>query len=775
MEEVYEIDEITFGILSAEEVIKMSVCKIDNPKLCNSNIDKSGAYGTVYDPRLGTIENGVLCSTCSRTVWECPGHWGHIVLNEPVIHPLYYKQVISFIRCFCTKCYKLLITENQIQINNLNRLYGVKRFNKILDRLEKIEMCTHCSHPQPQIKHTMSDNTISMVYKDKDKKKVSVTLQVDDIKKIFDNISIEDVELLGFNPELMHPKNLIITVFPVIPICARPWIISAENMCDDDLTIQYVEIIKANNHLEQTDGVPIADTKKQKHLQCVKFRISTLYNNSRGKAKHSTNGRAIKGIKERLTGKDGLIRTHLMGKRCEMTARTVIGPDPTLKMGQIAVPPQIARNLIIPVRVTQFNYDFLTKLLEEGKINYVLKDNGQTRINLENALFFKGTRINHGDIIIRIDPITNKENEILVTNGKDLLQKGDKLKRNGDYIMDIKYPEKRSYKLNIGDICERQMYDGCIVLLNRQPTLHEGSMMAQEVVIREGKTIRINLSITKSFNADFDGDEMNLHLPSSLEAEAELRELSASKHKIISAQNSTNIMCIVQDSLLGAYLMTNGIQTVRKDQFYNIAVTLGISIDKILSKIQYIRRIYKEKGKKVQSFHGKGLISLALPDDFIYEKRNDIDPNEPIVKIYRGVLYEGTLNKSILGSVHNSIIQIINKEYGSYTASEFIDHIQFITNNWLLITGFSIGLKDCMVQGHDKKQEINDIIEKCYIEADNIKNTTVNKNIREIRITSALNNSRDFGLKIAKDALDPNNNFLKTVKSGSKGKKNKFM
>jgi hypothetical protein len=194
----------------------------------------------------------------------------------------------------------------------------------------------------------------------------------------------------------------------------------------------------------------------------------TITHNS-GKAKHSTNNRPIKGIKERLTGKEGLIRSNLSGKRCEMTARTVIGPDPTLKMGQICVPPQIASNLTYPVPVNNFNYDFLSQLVNEGKINYVLKDNGKTRINLENALYSKGTRINHGDIIMRKDK-NGKDVEILVTNGKDVLMKGDRLKRNGEWVKDIKYPEKRTYKLNIGDICERQMYDGAIVLLNRQPT-----------------------------------------------------------------------------------------------------------------------------------------------------------------------------------------------------------------------------------------------------------------------------------------------------------------
>ena len=307
-----EIEKITFGVYSAEEIKKLAVCEINSPKLCN--LDKDSSYGTVYDPRLGTIENGKICVQCGQTVWGCPGHFGYIPLNENLIHPLYYKQVVSLIRCFCIKCHRLLITEDQITLNNLHKLKGIKRFTRILEKLEKIDMCTHCSHPQPDIKHTISDNLISMVYKDKIKGKISIVLQVDEIKKIFDNVSIEDVKLLGFNPDLMQPKNLILTVFPVIPTCCRPFVCSENNICDDDLTIQLVEIIKANNHLQQQDGVQISDTKKQKHLQSLKFRIATFYNNSSGRAKHSTNGRAIKGIKERLTGKEGLLRSNLLGK-----------------------------------------------------------------------------------------------------------------------------------------------------------------------------------------------------------------------------------------------------------------------------------------------------------------------------------------------------------------------------------------------------------------------------------------------------------------------------
>ena len=130
-----EIEQITFGILSADEIIAMSVCEINSPKLCNT--DKS-AYNTVYDPRLGTIDNAVTCQTCDEGLWKCPGHFGYIRLNEPILHPLYYKQVVQFIRCFCIKCNKLLITEDQIILNNLNRFKGVKRLKKSLRKLRRL-------------------------------------------------------------------------------------------------------------------------------------------------------------------------------------------------------------------------------------------------------------------------------------------------------------------------------------------------------------------------------------------------------------------------------------------------------------------------------------------------------------------------------------------------------------------------------------------------------------------------------------------------------------
>jgi DNA-directed RNA polymerase beta' subunit len=634
--------------------------------------------------------------------------------------------------------------------------------------LKKTDVCFSCGSVQPKITHCVQDGTIKTTYK-QNQETIEIPLSVQEIQTIFDSVSDEDVESLGFNPKLVHPRNLILTHLLVLPPCARPIVITESNISDDDLTNQYIEIIKVNAKLivpeENSD-----DVKKQKNIQTLKFRIATLFDNRQGKAKHSTNGKAIKGIVDRITGKEGQIRNNLMGKRCEQTARTVIGPEPTLRMGQLGVPYEIAANLTIPECVTPFNKDLLWSLVESGKANFVIKKGKKNRINLKFALYTPGTELLYQDIVIRTLP-SDETQEMMFIEQKDLkLQPGDQIRRNGSLLPDVLFPKRKHFELEIGDTVERQLQNKDIVLLNRQPTLHKGSMMAKEIVILPCKTFRFNLACTKSFNADFDGDEMNLHVPQGPEARAEMRFLSATKFNLITPQTSKPNIQIVQDSLLGAYMMTQSdAKKLTKDQFFNI-VKFAIQPDGdplpvkyILERCQSIRRVFKNKGKKAQCFSGKGLVSMILPPDFNYENKNDADPTEPVVRIFQGVMYEGALNKSDLG---NLLLHHIYKEYGCDVASTFIDNIQFITNKWFIQAGFTVGIKDCIAT---KSEEIQDVIEKCFLEAKGVEETTYHEGIKEIRVTAALSKARDVGLRISKNALDKDNNFKKTVGAGSKG------
>lgn len=818
----YEVNSINFSISSGEEIQKNSVAHITSTRLAPEKTDKTnvitsikkalngtdksdegsvGMYGTVYDPRMGTIENGKLCETCGGGVWDCPGHFGHINLNVAIPHPLYHKQILSFLKCFCQSpdCSRLLLLKEQIMLNGLNRFRGNRRFENILEKLEKVDVCSHCSSPQPDIKYTPTDGNFTMVHKKKSEK-FAIVLSIDEIKKTFDNVLDEDIELLGFDPKLVRPSSFIMTVFPVIPPCARPPVISDGIMSDDDLTNQIIEIIKANNHL--TEDGPVNETKIQKYSQSLRFRVLTFYNNSAGRAKHTTNGRPIKGLKERISGKEGQIRSAMMGKRVDFSGRTVIGADPTLRMGELGIPKEMCKILTIPVKVFKGNREEMEKLVNDGKVTHVIRknpDGKNIRFNVSRYINFKGTPLKHGDVIIRSKSVTRKTStggsetvqtkERIVYNGKEILQIGDDIERNGRLLEDkdgnllkIEYPCKRTYKLMVGDIVERQIEKGDYVLLNRQPTLHRGSMQAMKIVPMNHKTLRFNLAITAPFNADFDGDEMNIHVPQSLEAQAELKMISAAKHHMISAQASKPNMRIVQDSLLGAHRMTlSSARPMTKAQFMDVSMAIRQdSIQEnqftqtIINRLNHVKNILKEKGKPLKCFNGRALVSLILPNDFNYVVKNNGDPNEDTVKIYRGVMYEGALNKTVLGSTHQSVIQLLRKEYSPDVAAEFIDNIQFLTNKWLMIYGYSIGLDDCMpARGttdiNGDPEEITNIIQKCFMEAEGIQKTTTHEGIREVRTMAVLSKAKDVGLRMASESLHPDNKFVGTVKAGSKG------
>lgn len=761
MNHLEEIDFVNFGIFSSDEIERFSVAEITTPKLIG--------HGSVYDERLGASpENGGKnCATCDLDCNMCPGHFGHINLNEPIIHPKYYKLVLAFLKCFCFKCNAMMILKDKIVLEGFLKYKRMSRFNKIVESLKKTDYCPACKAVHPKLCLSIADSSFKAVYK-KEKEMIDIPISTEDIIKIFESVTDEQVDLLGFDPRLVKPMNLVITRLLVLPPCARPIVVSGDgNLSDDDLTNQYIEIIKANNRLLNPDEND-DQSKRIKNIQTIKFRICTLFDNSQKKAKHTQNGKVFKGIKERISGKEGQLRLNNMGKRCEQTARTVIGPEPTLRMGQVAVPREIASNLTIPETVNHLNKEWLMSLILSGKANAVIRRGKINRIILALALYTRGTELLFNDIINR------RGQKLHYVGQKDFfLQQGDVVERNG-VMIPVAFPTKKEFTIHEGDVVERQLMDGDFVLLNRQPTLHRGSMMAKQVVIKDCKTFRFNLASTKSFNADFDGDEMNIHVPQTLEARIELAELSATKHNLMTSQSSKPNIQIVQDSLLAVFRMTSSACSAKMEKYHFFSIAMkaiqtngeNVSSAFILARIQHIRKVLRSKGKKTQAFTGKGLFSLALPLDFNYENKNDADPLEPIVKIYRGVLYEGAINKSDVGGSFNSIIQLLYKEYGKDITATFIDNIQFLSNAWLTFAGFSVGVKDCLAS---KTDEINSVLEKCFLEAKGIEETTYHEGIKEARVNGALSKARDIGLRIAKNALDPANNFLATVNSGSKG------
>ncbi|ASZ85077.1 097L [Cherax quadricarinatus iridovirus] len=735
-----QINNIQFGILSDEQILKKSVANIFKTTL-------SPEDGSVYDPKLGSVENDVKCETCNEDMWTCTGHFGHINLNVPII--LFHKQASLMLKIFCFNCHRMLCTKEDLN------LQGIKGYSKIINHIStKVSFCRHCNNSQPSIKFDSKENNISAFYKQKN---VTETLNLNPeyIKMIFDNIPNEDVAILGVNPDFFHPKHLVLTKFPVIPTCCRPKMTTPDNISDDDLSIILIEIIKINNLLAK-------DTENVKNRDILKFKTLTYCNNSKNKAVHNTNHKPMTGIKERITKKTGHMRQNIMGKRCNNTARTVVGPDPTLKLNEVAVPEQIANSITIPEYVTPFSIDKLTKLVNTpGKTTSIVKKDGR-KLTVSYAGVKSGTYLNHGDVIER----DGKKIEVMDCKMKlketDIIYRPEKNEK-GEFKKEYKIvktvlPKQNHIELEIGDRVMRYLQNGDFVLLNRQPTLHRNSMQGMKVVIKPGKTVRVNLAIVTGFNMDFDGDEANLFIEETLEARTELEYLSNAVYNILSHQANKPEMVIVQDSLLGAYKMTESIKHMRKDQFMKCLMHIEHDYN-FVDRMKQIRAIRNEKDDE---YTAHALFGFLFPDNFHISYDNNLE-------IKYGVVTKGYFDKTTLKGSKRSLIRILCLEYGPYVTAKFIDNIQFMTNGWLEMNPFSIGIQDCLIGNPQKKMDIKNTTQKYFLEANNVAKSTDNIYIRESRINCALNKAKDLGLKIAKEALKPDNNFISTVTSGSKG------
>lgn len=264
----------------------------------------------------------------------------------------------------------------------------------------------------------------------------------------------------------------------------------------------------------------------------LQFCVATVMDNDiqgTGTAKHKT-GKPIKAIRARLKGKEGRLRGNLMGKRVDFSARTVITPDPNLRLDELGVPIQIAMNLTVPEIVTTHNYDYLKTLVDRGANDW------------PGAKYIK-----------RID---------------------------GKYIDLAELKNRTDQHLEVGYTVERHLNNNDYVIFNRQPSLHKMSLMGHRVKVLAFQTFRLNLSVTSPYNADFDGDEMNMHVPQSLETKAEIKEIMAVPRQIVAPQGNKPCMGIVQDSLLGIYRLTKRDTFLDKASVMNILMFIDYDLER---------------------------------------------------------------------------------------------------------------------------------------------------------------------------------------------------
>jgi len=594
--------------------------------------------GGLMDPRLGVIDPGIRCRTCGGSIGECQGHFGYLELVKPVIHVHYTKIIFSLLKVFCGKCGRLLLEDKEIE-DVKNKKLTLKDIVKVVKK-----KCPHCNAEQGKI-------TFVKPYTYFEDGKQLNPLQ---IRERFEKIKTEELELVGLKG--VRPEWFIITLLPISPVTVRPSItLETGERSEDDLTHKLVDIVRINDRLKENIELGAPDFIIEDLWELLQYHVATYFDNELAgvpPARHRS-GRILKTLSQRLKTKEGRFRGNLAGKRVNFSARTVISPDPLIDIDEVGVPVSIAKELTVPMRVNEKNIEEARRLVLNGPeiwpgANYIIRPDGRRK------------------------KITEQNKEELAK------------------------------ELSIGYVVERHIRDGDIALFNRQPSLHRMSMMAHRVRVMPYKTFRLNLCTTIPYAADFDGDEMNLHIPQTEESQVESRELMAAKKHIRSPRFSGPIIGAKIDHITGLYLLTKSERKFKREEF-----------------VQLIRSVDPEiEIPDKATMTGKEIFSIFLPKDFSIEIKSS--SGEKVI-IKDGKLIEGVIDKAAVGE-GGKVLDEIEFKYGPYVASKFLYNITKLGLRYLTQVGFSISLSDQDVPEEAKKEirkivertkkEVNEIIEK---------------------------------------------------------------
>ncbi len=717
----YKIESIKFGVLSPQLIRGMSVVEITNdiPR------DEVGSPvpGSVLDPRLGAPEPGSYCPICGNDRENCPGHFGHIDLALPVVNVLFTDHIYNILRGVCMNCGRIKLPEEEIDTlkkrakflrKNLPELYGA--FVKtVIKRAYESDRCPHCGMENVKIVFEKPYK----YYKDVDGEKIE--LMPSEIREIFERIPDDDLILYGLDKNSVRPEWFILTVLPVPPLTVRPSILhEGGEKREDDLTHKLVDIVKVNNKIKKDKAAGSVAMALKNDYDVLQLHVVTYFNNELPGIPPATH-RGVKRLKtlvQRLSGKEGRFRNNLIGKRVNFSARTVISPDSNLDINEVGVPIDMAKILTVPVSVTPYNIEFLKELVKRGAdeypgANYILK-----------------------------------------------MRNGRLVKHSLKYVVDR---TMLAEGLEVGDIVERHLMDGDIVLFNRQPSLHRMSIMGHKARILPYRTFRLHLTVCPPYNADFDGDEMNLHVPQNSEASAEALSLMLVENQIISPRYGAPIIGFTKDYLTSSFLLTRDERKMDKALFFNLLSAYDEVPKKDLIK----------KGGHL----GHVLFSILIPDTFTYSLKSKLDED---VIIKQGILVKGVIDKKSIGAEQaDSVLHRLVREYGNKFGGRFITNFARVLDRYLQARGFSIGIEDLRLPekvmkeirkiSEDACKKVDKVIEdyrKGRLEL--IKGLSAEESLEQ-KIHEILAEARTkAGLK-ALENLDKNNPLYVMVMSGARG------
>ncbi|KAI9230657.1 MAG: DNA-directed RNA polymerase II subunit RPB1 [Piptocephalis tieghemiana] len=790
----------------------MSVVRIELPELTDF-ATQLPVPGGLLDMRMGTVDRQYECQTCGEGMMGCPGHFGHIELSRPVFHVGFILKVKKILECICIHCSKLLVDDSNPKFVAAREIPDAnRRFQAVWELCKTKHMCegdgdageedgkggsgqpgeeeddwirdelgdgdeddillggrtgvnalklagaygkagkrrrrAHggCGKKQPLIRK----EGLMLFRVEKTLLRDNVTMGDQkyffpprEVLSILKRISQQDCTSLGLDTDFARPEWLLITCLPVPPPCVRPSIqMDGTSKGEDDLTHKLSDVLKANANVARCEASNSPPSVTYDFERLLQFHVATYMDNEIAGQPQALqkSGRPLKSIRARLKGKEGRLRGNLMGKRVDFSARTVITGDPNLSIDEVGVPISVAKNLTFPELVTSYNIERLMHLVRNG-------------------------------------PTVHPGAKFVFTDAGDRIDL--RFKTIGEEV-----------PLQLGWKVERHLVDGDLVVFNRQPSLHKMSMMGHRVRVMPYSTFRLNLSVTSPYNADFDGDEMNLHVPQSYESKAEIRELCMVPKNIVSPQKNAPVMGIVQDTLCGVNLFTRRDTFLDRGQVMNLLMWLprwdghipmpAICYPKPLWTGKQLISLIIPKGTTLVTFHsthpdGEG----GGPNAHGFNVEAEASPGDTRVRFMDGELVCGIVCKRTVGTSQGGLIHVICNEHGPDRAADFLNGTQCLVNTWLLHHGFSIGIGDTIADARTMeninatiltaKSTVTEIIMQAQQNRLERKTGMTLRESFENDVNSQLNRAREEAGKCAQAGLRPWNNAKQMVIAGSKG------
>ncbi len=611
----------------------------------------------------------------------------------------------------------------------------------VFKRARKVKGCPYCGAKKKKIV-IEKPTTFYEEEEGKGSRRITPIEILDRLKKMSDI----DLRILGISPENARLEWVIFTVLPIPPVCARPSItLDSGIRSEDDLTHKLVDVIRINQRLRENIDAGAPHLIVEDLWELLQYHITTYFDNQVSgipPARHRS-GRALRTLTQRLKGKEGRFRSNLSGKRVDFSARSVISPNPYISINDVGVPIEIAKILTIPTNVNSWNIEEMKQMVLNGPFkhpgsNYIIR-NDRRRIDLR---YVKNLKI----------------------------------------IADMLTP---------GFTVERHLSDGDLVLFNRQPSLHRMSIMAHEVKIMDGRTFRLNLTVCPPYNADFDGDEMNLHVPQSEEARTEAELLLKVQEHILSPRFGGPILGGIQDFISCVFQFTS------KDALYNKKDTL---------KLLYTGDVFKNNTNFIFDklipvttnpeplYSGKQIFSTLFPDDLNIKvkskfcKKCDVCEKDnckydAYVVIKNGQLITGTIDENSFGAMQsNSILQRIIKDHGNALGRQFLDSSTKMLLYVIRQNGMTMGLDEVYVHGH-AAADISKVLDEANLESKKLIKAFNDNNAKilrrapgrsmretlELRIRQILAEARKKAEEIAANFIGDEAHSVIMTKSGARG------